>query len=130
MDTDLTPDQEAEARRLYDALKATTDADLRALARLLAAKADADLLGATEFQVRDAVHRIGARALETALAGRKKGGTTAPAAPAPAAAGRPSSKGTRARRSRAPWGRCACAAPTTTARTAGRATAPGTRRCG
>jgi len=52
MDTDLTPDQEAEARRIYDALKHS---------------ADADLLGLTEFQVRDAVHRIGARAIETGV---------------------------------------------------------------
>lgn len=99
MDTDLTADQEAEARRICDALKHSTDADLLALSRLLAAKDDAALLGATEFQVRDAVHRIGAKALQTALDGRKKGGTTAPAAPAPTAARPPSSKGGRARRS-------------------------------
>jgi hypothetical protein len=99
MDTDLTPDQEAESRRIYESLKRTTDADLMALARLLAAKADGDIFGATEFQVRDAVHRIGALAVETALAGRKKGGTTAPADPAPAAARRPSSRGGRPRRS-------------------------------
>ena len=52
---------------------------------------DADLLGATEFQARDLVLPIAAKALETALAGRKKGGTTAPAAPARTAAKRPSS---------------------------------------
>jgi hypothetical protein len=97
MDTDLTPDQEAQARRIFDALKHAADADLLALARLLASKADGDLFGATEFQVRDAVHRIGAKALETALAERKKGGTTAPAGPAPGAARPPSSKGGRAR---------------------------------
>jgi hypothetical protein len=99
MDADLTADQEAEARRIYDALKHTTDADLLALSRLLASKADGDLLGATEFAVRDAVHRIGAKAIETALEGRKKGGTTAPAGPAPAATRPPSSSGGRARRS-------------------------------
>ena len=44
-----------------------------ALARLLAAKADGELLGATEFQVRERVLRPGARALEAALEGRKKG---------------------------------------------------------
>jgi hypothetical protein len=99
MDTDLTPDQEAQARRLYDALRHAADTDLLALARLLASKAEGDLFGATEFQVRDAVHRIGAKALETALAERNKGGTTAPAGRAPAAARPPSSKGGRARRS-------------------------------
>lgn len=99
MDTDLTPAQEAEAQRLFDALKQATEADLLALARLLAAKPEAELLGATEFQVRDRVLRIGARALEAALDGRKKGGTTAPAAPARAATRRPSSRGGKAGRS-------------------------------
>jgi hypothetical protein len=99
MDSDLTPEQEAQARRLFDALKQTTDADLLALARLLVSKADADLLGATEFEVRDRVLRIGARALEAALDGRKKGGTTAPAAPAPSARRPRSSTGGKAGRS-------------------------------
>ena len=99
MDTDLTADQEAQARRLFDALKHAADTDLMALARLLVSKADGDLLGATEFAVRDTVHRLGARALETALAERKKGGTTAPAGRAPAAGKPPSSSGGRARRS-------------------------------
>ena len=95
----LTPEQQAEAQRLYEVLRRVTDADLHDLAELLAGKADDELFGATEFQVRDAVHRIGAKAIETALDGRKKGGTTAPAGPAPAAARRPSSRGGRARRS-------------------------------
>ena len=95
----LTPGHQAEARRIYDVLRQVTDADLRQLAELLAGKADDELFGATEFQVRDAVHRIGARAIETALDGRKEGATTAPAGPAPVAARRPSSRGGRAKRS-------------------------------
>lgn len=95
----LTPDQQAEADRLYAALTAAAAADLRTLAELLAAKPDGDLLGPTEFQVRDLVHRIGAKALETALAERKKGGTTAPAGPAPTAARRLSSSAGGPRRS-------------------------------
>ena len=91
MDADLTPDQEAEARRIFDALKQSAEADLLALARLLASKPDGEVFGATEFEVRDRVHRIGAKAIEAALAGRKKGGTTAPAAPARTAKERPSS---------------------------------------
>jgi hypothetical protein len=91
MDPDLTPDQEAEAQRIFAVLKQTTEADLLGLARLLASKADRDLLGATEFAVRDRVLRIGAQALEAALAGRKKGATTAPAAPARTAGRRRSS---------------------------------------
>ena len=72
---DLTPDQEAEALRIFQTLKRTSDDDLLALARLLASKPDAQLFGSTEFEVRDLVHRLGARALEVALDGRKKGGT-------------------------------------------------------
>jgi hypothetical protein len=87
----LTPDQQAEADRIHAALTAAAAADLRDLADLLASKADGDLLGPTEFQVRDLVHRIGAKALETALAERKKGGTTAPPVAARPAARRPSS---------------------------------------
>jgi hypothetical protein len=71
----LTPEQQAEADRLYDALRRAADADLRELAELLATKPDAQLLGATEFEVRDKVHRLGAKALQAALDGRKKGGT-------------------------------------------------------
>ena len=72
MDADLTPDQEAEARRIYGALKHSADAELVALARLLASKADGEVFGSAEFAVRDAAHRIGAKAIEAALQGRKK----------------------------------------------------------
>jgi len=88
---ELTPAQQAEADRIFAALQQACQADLRALAELLAAKADADLFGATEFQARDRVLPLAAKALEAALAGRKKGGTTAPAASARTAARRPSS---------------------------------------
>lgn len=93
---DLTPEQEAEAQRIFDTLRATAEADLLALARLLAGKADGELFGRTEFEVRDRVHKIGAQALETALAGRKKGGTGGAASPAAGATGGPGSSGTRA----------------------------------
>jgi hypothetical protein len=71
---DLTPDQEAEAQRLFDALQGAFLDEARRLARLLAAKPDDTLLGQTEFEVRDAVHRLGASALQAALDGRKKRG--------------------------------------------------------
>jgi predicted GNAT family N-acyltransferase len=75
----LSAQQEAEAQRIFQILKSTTNDDLLALARLLASKKDRDLLGQTEFEVRDRVHQIGAKAMETALHERKKGGTKAPA---------------------------------------------------
>lgn len=72
---DLTPEQRAEAERIYQALRLAADTDLRAVAELLARKPDDQLLGQTEFQVRDAVHALGAKALQTALDGRKKRAT-------------------------------------------------------
>jgi predicted GNAT family N-acyltransferase len=73
----LLPDQEAEAQCIFKILKQTSDQDLMALARLLASKPDRELLGKTEFEVRDRVHQIGAKAIETALQKRKKRGTKA-----------------------------------------------------
>jgi hypothetical protein len=75
MARDLTDEQKAEADRIERRLLELARADLRELAELLASKPDNRLLGATEYEVRDRVHRLGARALEVALAGREKGGT-------------------------------------------------------
>lgn len=75
----LTSEQELAAERLYQTLRSACDDELRQIARLLASKPDDKLLGKTEFEVRDRVHRIGAKALETALRERKGGGTKAPA---------------------------------------------------
>ena len=72
---DLTPEQRAEAERLYQLLQGPFLDEARRLAELLAGKPDAQLLGKTEFEVRDAVHQLGATALQAALQGRKKGGT-------------------------------------------------------
>jgi hypothetical protein len=72
----LSAEQEAQAQRIYHVLRQTCEQDLLALSRLLASKPDRELLGKTEFEVRDRVHAIGAKAVETALAERKKGGTT------------------------------------------------------
>jgi hypothetical protein len=76
---DLTPEQRAEAERLYDLLQGPFLDEARRLAELFASKPDAQLLGKTEFEVRDAVHKLGATALQAALDGRKKGATKAPA---------------------------------------------------
>jgi hypothetical protein len=72
---DLTPAQQAEAQRLFEAFRAPFLDEARRLAELLASKADAQLLGKTEFEVRDAVHRLGATALRATLEERKKGAT-------------------------------------------------------
>ena len=76
-DVALTPEQEAQAQRLFELLQQPFLEEARRLARLLAAKPDSQMLGKTEFEIRDAVHRLGAKALETALDERKKGGIRA-----------------------------------------------------
>lgn len=71
----LTPEQTAEAERIEDVLMAGMRAEARKMAQLLASKQNHELLGETEFQIRDGCHRVGARAIDAALEGRKKGGT-------------------------------------------------------
>jgi hypothetical protein len=70
----LTPDQAELSERIYPSLRQAADADLRGRADLLASKPGRQLLGQAEFEVRDRVHRIGAKAFETAPDGRNKGG--------------------------------------------------------
>jgi hypothetical protein len=71
----LTTKQEAEAQRIAAVVLEASRADIEVMARVLASKPDRELLGQTEFQIRDLCHKIGARAIETALEERKKGGT-------------------------------------------------------
>lgn len=75
----LTAEQADLAERIYQTLRQAADADIRGLAELLASKPDRQLLGETEFEVRDRAHKIGAKAFETALDERKKGATKGPA---------------------------------------------------
>ena len=75
----LPPERAAEAERIFRSLRQAVESDLRSLAESLASKPDRQLLGQTEFEVRDRVHKIGARAIEAALNERKKGGTEGPA---------------------------------------------------
>jgi hypothetical protein len=79
MDQDLSPQQHAEAQRLTQLLQGLFAEELRNIAQLLASKDDRHLLGKTEFELRDIVHRLAGRALQTALSERKKGATRAPA---------------------------------------------------
>jgi hypothetical protein len=72
----LTPEQAEQAEQILQTLKQAAESELRELAALLASKPDHQLLGQTEYEVRDRVHKIGARAIETAVNLRKKGGTS------------------------------------------------------
>jgi hypothetical protein len=71
---ELSVEQEAEAQRLADAISVKTKEELLQITRLLVPKKDHELFGETEFEVRDLVHKMGARAIETAVNERKKGG--------------------------------------------------------
>jgi len=77
-DVILTPEQEAEAERIFDQAMAQARVELKQAARLVASKKNSALFGETEFALRDAVHRIGARALDAALQERKKRGIKVP----------------------------------------------------
>jgi hypothetical protein len=91
---DLTPGQRDEADRIERRLLDVVGDEIRGIAELLASKPDRQILGEAEFQVRDRVHKIGARAIETALDERKGGGTRGPAPDArPATAPASSSAG-------------------------------------
>lgn len=71
----LTAEQEAAAQRIAEKIVEKTREDALQMARLMMSKEPRDLLGATEFEIRDRVHKLGAFAVETALNERKKGGT-------------------------------------------------------
>ncbi len=97
-DLSLTPEQEAEAQELWQWLKSAFEREALQLARLMASKEDGQLLGGTEFEVRERVHRLGAQVLETALQGRKKKGTRGRVLLVPRATRRPTAWPTAARR--------------------------------
>lgn len=71
----LTSEQETEARRLAELILTKAREEVLAMARIMVSKPDRELLGQSEFQVRDRAHRLAAHAIETAVNERKKGGT-------------------------------------------------------
>jgi hypothetical protein len=79
MDIPLTAEQEVEAQRLFELFPQPLLHEARRLARLWASKSTPQMLGKTEFELRDAVHHLGSQLLQTALDERKKGATKAPA---------------------------------------------------
>jgi cell envelope opacity-associated protein A len=81
----LTPEQEAEAQALFQRLKAAFEREAVQLARVMASKEDHQLLGGTEVEVRDQVHRLGAQVFEAVLQERKKKGTRGRRPPVPPA---------------------------------------------
>lgn len=71
----LTPEQEAAAQRLAILIGKRAQEEALQMARLLCSKADTEIFGQTEFELRDRAHGFAADVLQTALEERKKGGT-------------------------------------------------------
>ena len=67
----LSPELEVKAQELVARLRQETASDLLDLARLLVSKPEEEIFGDTEFEARDIVHRIGAKAFQTHLAQKK-----------------------------------------------------------
>ncbi len=63
-----------EEQRIYELLSKVSDQELRRMAKLLAGKGDGELFGQTEFELRDRVHALGAKALEAVADERQKKG--------------------------------------------------------
>ena len=64
-------EQEREAELLEAKIRVAVDQEISNLARLLVSKGESDLFGQSEFQIRDLVLRVGAKAFEEHLRGKK-----------------------------------------------------------
>jgi hypothetical protein len=64
----------AEEQVVYERLGPLFEAERLRMAKALASKADGELFGANEFEMRDRVHELGAKALEIAANERQKKG--------------------------------------------------------
>jgi len=63
-----------EEQRIYELLGDCFEQERRRVAKALAGKDDSNLLGQTEFDLRDRVHALGAKALEVVAEERQKKG--------------------------------------------------------
>jgi hypothetical protein len=71
---ELSAEQEELAQRIYGRLRAKMDDELLAMARLMASKADHEIFGKGEFELRDKLNEVGATIVaETANERAKKG---------------------------------------------------------
>jgi hypothetical protein len=64
----------ADERELYDRLGPLFEAERLRMAKTLASKKDGELFGKNEYELRDRVHELGAKALEIAANERQKKG--------------------------------------------------------
>jgi len=77
MQEPLSAEQEAQAQELVSHFSEALARELLAIARLLVSRTGKHTFGQTEFQLRDLLHRAGAKILETSLA-QKKTATSVP----------------------------------------------------
>jgi len=75
--SDRSTERRREIEELQARIRLAIETEVAALAHLLAETGERDLFGQTEFEVRDVVLRIGAKAYEERLRG-KKTATTIP----------------------------------------------------
>ena len=71
---ELNADQQAEAERIYQRIRGAFDDEARRMSQLMASKADGQIFGQTEFELRDREHELGAEVLEATAAERSKKG--------------------------------------------------------
>ncbi len=64
---ELTAEQEREAERITDILLGAMRVEAKIIGRLWASKANPELFGQTEFQLRDILLGLGTRAIDAAL---------------------------------------------------------------
>lgn len=70
LDQHLTTEEQA----LYERLGPLFEQERLRMAKALASKQDSELFGANEYEIRDRVHELGAKALEVAANERQKKG--------------------------------------------------------
>jgi hypothetical protein len=88
--TNLTAEQQLEADHYAALLVQIAQRQAHRFGELIASRPDHQLLGKTEFDLRDLVHLMGAEFLAAALEERKKGDTEDRASSAPTAKPTPS----------------------------------------
>ena len=86
----LSVEKEAEAQVLAERMRELADEEFLEIARLLLSKSEREVFGDTEFELRDIVLKVGAKALEEHLR-LKKTATTDAASIARSASKQPSS---------------------------------------
>ena len=70
----LTQEQEELAQRIYQRLQVKLNEELLAMVRLMASKADHEIFGQGEFELRDKLNQVGATIAQEAANERSKKG--------------------------------------------------------